>query len=124
MIFHRNSTLAIFALVVLAAGDVNSADVGQEPIDDVYVFYLHGRIVENEGPTPAHEAYGPYDYPAIVDTLESRGAIVVSEIRPAGTDVNEYALKVISYIENLLDDGGDSSQIVVVGFSKGGVIAI
>ena len=121
MISRRNPILALIAIVACVASDVNAAE---STVDDVYVFYLHGRIIEEEGLTPTHPTYGLYDYPAIMTALGSRGAIVVSEVRPSATDVSHYAQKTISDIEKLLDDGIDASQIVVVGFSKGSVISI
>ncbi len=91
---------------------------------DTYIFYLHGRIIENEGTTPTHKKFGLYDYPAIVEALGTRGDIVVSETRGIGTKVNEYAKKTIKDIEKLIVDGISPAQIVVVGFSKGGGITI
>jgi hypothetical protein len=88
------------------------------------IFYLHGRIIEEEGTTPTHPTYGLYDYPAILSALESRGANVISEVRPSGTNAEEYARETIARIEGLLDDGVSPGSIVVVGFSKGGVISI
>ena len=92
--------------------------------DETYLFYLHGRIIEDEGVTPTHPTYGWYDYPSIVAALESRGATVLSEARAADTDVLEYSRQVVSEIEKLLNDGVEPNDINVVGFSKGGVITI
>ncbi len=88
------------------------------------VFFLHGRIAEGQGPKPVHDRWGEYDYPALVDALGSRGARVVSELRERDTNVYEYAGKTIMEIERAIADGVSPDQIVVVGFSKGGSIAI
>lgn len=88
------------------------------------IFYLHGRIVEDEGPRPVHERFGLYDYPAIVDALGANGALVISEVRESGTKVDEYALTVVEIIEEMIAIGTGPEDITVVGFSKGGVIAI
>jgi hypothetical protein len=88
------------------------------------IFYLHGRIVEDEGPRPVHERFGLYDYPAIVDALGSEGATVVSEVRESGTNAYEYARTVAEKIEGMIANGTAPEDITVVGFSKGGSIAI
>jgi hypothetical protein len=85
---------------------------------------LHGQIIEEQGPRPVHERWGLYDYPAVVDALGSSGARVISEVRARGTDVTHYANQVAEEIEALISDGVSPERIVVVGFSKGGGIAI
>lgn len=89
-----------------------------------YIFYLHGRIIEDGDPRPIHEVWGLYDYPAVVRALRSRGAVVVSEQRQKDTDIAGYAAKIRGQIAALVDSGVPQSQITVVGFSKGGSIAI
>lgn len=89
-----------------------------------YLIYLHGAIIENRGPVPTHPQFGVYDYPGILDALSSRGAVVISQVRPHGTDVNAYAGVVISQVYKLLKAGVPQSHIAVVGFSKGGDIAL
>ena len=101
-----------------------SGDAARGDADETYLFYLHGRIIEDAGPTPTHPSFGLYDYPAIVAALGSRGATVVSEVRPSGTEVNAYARNTIEDIERLIAGGVAPGRIVVAGFSKGGGIAI
>jgi hypothetical protein len=88
------------------------------------VFYLHGRIVEEEGPRPVHPRFGLYDYPAIVEALGADGATVISEVRDSGTKAHEYAQLIVDQIEELIANGNAPGSISVVGFSKGGSIAI
>lgn len=88
------------------------------------IIYLHGQIIENSGPTPEHPRWGLYDYPAVVEALAARGAIVDSKIRESGTDIYEYASKTVSRIETLISEGVSPERIVVVGFSKGGAIVL
>lgn len=115
MIYHcRAIVLAAFLLAFTAAA------YAAEPT----VFYLHGRIIEEKGLRPEHPVFGLYDYPAVVTALGSRGADVVSEARASGTGVEEYAKKTVAEIERLIAQGVAPDQIVVAGFSKGGVIAI
>ena len=89
-----------------------------------YLFYLHGQIVEDKGPRPEHPQLGVYEYEAIRDTLAAYGLIVISEVRPAGTDVWTYAEKIKSQVEKILAEGVKPEQITVAGHSKGGAIAI
>lgn len=120
------ASLALSALFVLAPAQAAvSTDVPDEPdAAKTYLIYLHGRIVENAGPRPLDPRFGVYDYAAVLEALASRGAEVVSAQRPAKTDPNEYAGIVVGQIERLLRGGVPPERIVVVGFSKGGDIAI
>jgi len=89
-----------------------------------YVFYLHGRIIEEKGERPIHPRFGLYDYPAIIETLKSKDNILITEVRPSGTKVPEYAEKVATQVNDLLNKGITANRITVVGFSKGGAIAM
>lgn len=89
-----------------------------------YLFYLHGRIIEDQGVRPTHPEFGVYEYEAILRAFADRGFVVISEARPAGTDGSEYARKVESQVDALIDAGVPPEQVTVVGFSKGGGIAI
>ena len=89
-----------------------------------YLFYLHGRIIEEQGIRPTSERYGVYEYEKILDTLKSRGLVVISEPRPKGADIEQYAAKVINQIRKLLKAGVAPQNITVVGASKGAVIAM
>jgi hypothetical protein len=116
--------LFIFVAAGIVFDDANSQDRGRHSPDETYLFYLHGRIVEDAGPTPTHPRFGLYDYPAIVEALGSRGATVVSEVRKSATETDQYARKTIENIEKLISEGVSPGQIIVAGFSKGGGIAI
>lgn len=89
-----------------------------------YVVFLHGRIVEDKGPRPTHEQFGVYEYRQILDRLAAEGFQVISEARPQGTDIERYAAKVASQVQKLLRAGVPPERVSVVGFSKGGGIAI
>lgn len=80
--------------------------------------------MEDQGIRPVHERWGEYDYSAVVEALGSKGAVVLSEVRHRGADIYEYAGKTIGEIESAIASGVPPDQIVVVGFSKGGAIAI
>lgn len=89
-----------------------------------YLIYLHGRILEEEGPRPTSPRFGIYEYRQILDTFAGRGFTVVSEVRPKGTDVAVYARKVAGQVRALLKAGVPPERIAVVGFSKGGGITL
>ena len=89
-----------------------------------YLFYLHGRIIEERGVRAVSPQHGPYEYEQILAALARRGFVVISEARPRGTDSLQYAPKVVAQINALLKAGVPPRHITVVGASKGGVITI
>lgn len=90
-----------------------------------YVVFLHGKIVEDQGPRrPTHERFGVYEYRQILDRLAAEGFQVISEARPKDTDPERYARKVVGQVQRLLRAGVPPGRVAVVGFSKGGGIAI
>jgi predicted esterase len=89
-----------------------------------YLFYLHGRFIEEEGPRAISKEYGAYEYYAILDTLKDYGFTVISEVRAKNTDVNAYAVKTAAQIDTLLKAGVPPQHIFVVGASKGAFIAL
>ena len=109
---------AFFLLSALSSFTVASAQR--------YLFYLHGRIVEDQG---AHavdtiNGFGAYRYEDILDTFRKKNFVVISEIRQKNTDVEEYAKKVKAQIDSLLQKGMAPANITVVGASKGAAIAM
>src|SRR6185369_8324070 len=125
----RRSILLLVLLLLLpatamAAGVVLSVlPKAIDPRGD-YLIYLHGRIIEEEGPRPTSPRFGVYEYRQILDTFAGRGFTVVSEARPKGTDVAAYAKKVAGQVRALLAAGVPPERIAVVGFSKGGGITL
>jgi hypothetical protein len=89
-----------------------------------YLFYLHGRIIEDQGVRPTHPRFGVYEYEQILHVLADSGFCVISEARSPGTSVERYADKLVSQIRMLLERGVDGRHISVVGFSKGALIAL
>jgi hypothetical protein len=89
-----------------------------------YVIYLHGRIVEEKGVRPTDDRFGTYEYRQILDALAASGAEVIAEQRPPGTDFREFGARVADQVRRLLAAGVPAERIAVVGFSKGGAIAM
>jgi hypothetical protein len=89
-----------------------------------YLFYLHGRIIEQKGVRPTHPKFGVYEYQEILEAFADLGFVVISEVRPSGADVPIWADRVAGHVKKLTGAGVPPEHITVVGFSKGGVIAI
>ncbi len=89
-----------------------------------YLIYLHGAIIERAGVRPTHPEFGVYEYREILEVFAERGFVVISEARPAGTDGTAYATTVADQVRALITGSVSPEHITVVGFSKGGGIAI
>ena len=89
-----------------------------------YLFYLHGKILEDQGVNAQSKDYGHYEYQNILDTLTSAKFNVISEIRPKNTDPDTYALKVVRQVDSLLKAKVPPTHISVIGASKGAWIAM
>lgn len=111
-------------LTVAAAGWGTEGKLRTGKKDTRYLFYLHGRIVEDMGERPKSARYGYYEYRKILKALADKGFAVKSEIRPKNTDAKLYAEKIAGEIRELQKQGVPSSRITVVGASKGGAIAV
>lgn len=103
-------------------GAINLA--GNIDRNGVYLFYLHGGIVQEQGANAVSKDFGRYEYHAILDSFKSQGFQVISEVRPRGTQEISYAKKVCRQIDSLLLKGISPKNIVVVGASQGGFITI
>ncbi len=89
-----------------------------------YLFYLHGRIVEEQGLAAVSPDHGPYEYAAIVRALADAGLTVIGEVRARDTDPEAYADSVAAQIGRLLAAGVRPRDVTVLGASKGAVIAM
>lgn len=92
--------------------------------DVQYLFYLHGGIIQSRGIDAVSPYWGRYEYTAILDTLANHGFIVISEARPADTDLPQYAAKIARQIESLIQHGVPENKITVVGASMGAGITL
>jgi len=88
----------------------------------LYLFYLHGLIIEEAGIRPKSEEHGYYEYQFILEELARQGFIVISEVRPKGTQIKPYAEHLASEVNKLLENGVPPGNITIVGASKGGII--
>ncbi|MGB3617068.1 MAG: hypothetical protein WBA12_03040, partial [Catalinimonas sp.] len=127
--FSPYSTFAVlFCVLPMVAcaqpGGIHTEFPAHVDPDARYVIYLHGRIIEEEGRRPTHPRYGTYEYDAILDTLAAAGLEVISEQRASGTDITTYTGRVATQVRQLLAAGVPPEHVTVVGFSKGGGIAV
>jgi hypothetical protein len=88
-----------------------------------YMFYLHGKIIEDQGLPAISPVYGEYQYEEILNVLESYGFVVVSEQRPKNADGWQYAQRGARQIAELISSNVPPGHITVVGASKGASIA-
>lgn len=119
--------VVIFTMVLISStsGHASSYSFPDE-IDpsSKYLIFLHGRLVENKGVGASHPKYGAYEYFKILKSFEDMGVSVISEVRSADTNRKKYAKKIAGQINKLTSSGVLSKNISVVGFSKGGAIAL
>lgn len=118
---RRRSYLALFLCLAAAC---SSGAASQPAPERRYVFYLHGRIVEEQGRRPTHPAYGTYEYDAILDSLRAAGFTELSGQRPPGIAVDTFVTRLVGQVDSLLQAGVPPRAIAVIGFSRGGAIAI
>ena len=88
------------------------------------MFYLHGKIIEDQGISAISPDYGEYEYEAILGRLSGYGFVLISEQRPKDTDGMEYARRIAEQVTVLLNAGVPAKNITVVGASKGAGIAV
>lgn len=89
-----------------------------------YLFYLHGRIIEDQGIPAVSAEYGTYEYEAILAKLASYGFAIISEQRLKDTDGMKYAERVAGQVTKLLEAGVPTKNITIIGASKGAAITI
>jgi len=88
-----------------------------------YMFYLHGKIIEDQGIPAVSPEFGEYQYEEILRTLQSYGFEIISEQRPKNANGWEYAQRTARQVSELLAAGVPPGSITIVGASKGASIA-
>lgn len=120
--------LVVFALIALSLIGCTSAPTYEFPesIDPSqrYMFYLHGKILEDQGLPAISPEYGEYEYEAILEALHEHGFVVISEQRPKNADGFVFAKRVRKQVQALLEAGVPPQNITVVGASKGAAITV
>ncbi len=88
-----------------------------------FLFYLHGKIIEDQGLPAVSPEFGEYEYAAILKAFADKGFVVISQQRPKDADVEAYAREVGGQVALLINAGVPPGHITVVGASKGAWIA-
>jgi len=112
---------SLFFLLFISS--ISQANCGITPKQGNYLFFLHNKFTEDFPLQSPHKDYGRSEYLESVDVFRNAGFIVISEKRPADSDVYSYAKKIVKQIDSLLKNGIHPDHITVVGLSKGGYIA-
>lgn len=107
-----------------AAGTLLTAAPDRPDLDAVYLFYMHGRGIDDgaRGSAENHER--------AVRALAARNFVVISEHRRAGVrwkfpdDHEAYAHRIAAEVGRLLEAGVPAANIVVSGYSRGGTLAL
>jgi hypothetical protein len=89
-----------------------------------YLIYLHNRFLETAAEGDVHPTFGAYDFQAILAAFAERRFWVIAERREPGADPAAWATHVSAQVRRLQAAGVPAGRITVVGFSKGGAIAI
>ena len=87
------------------------------------IFYIHGRIIEEQGKNAKSEAFGKYELDSIISALKFENAIVHYEIRKENVIPRVYAKKISKQVDSLIHLGVKPTNITVIGASKGAIIA-
>lgn len=114
------SRLTLFIFLYLMVAPLSCRE--KEPMK--HLFYLHGMIIESQGINAVSEAFGPYKYQEIIDSLKATGYEVHNEVRTTKTDFNAFCQKVSQQIDQLIEEGVRPNDISVIGASKGGMMAM
>lgn len=91
---------------------------------DKHIFYLHGKIIEDQGTNAVSDKFGPYKFDDIVNKLKETGAIVHADVRDNQTDFDENCQKISKQISQIVQSGVPPNLISVIGASKGAVMAM
>jgi hypothetical protein len=87
------------------------------------IFYIHGRIIEQQGKDAYSEEFGKYEFDSIISALQFDKSIVHYEVRKENVEPKEYAVKISKQIDSLIHSGFKPTNITVIGASKGAIIA-
>lgn len=117
--------LLLFLLTsVFSSAEILTSPPEKPDASKRYLIYLHGGIVEGSDGRPESPVHGPYLYRDILERFEKDGFAVISEIRPRGYPVDDYAKRVAGWIADLKNAGVPGKNIGVVGASQGGIMTV
>jgi hypothetical protein len=89
-----------------------------------HLFYVHGAIVQTQGPDAVSAEFGQYRFHDIVAALGETSAQVHATLRPKDASLEQSVRALSQEIQALLASGVDPYDITVVGASQGGLISL
>jgi len=89
-----------------------------------YLVYLHNQFLETAAPGEEYPRFGAYEYEEILTALADHRLTVIAERREPDADPAVWADRTVRQVRELIAAGVPANAITVVGFSKGGAIAI
>lgn len=108
----------------VSAQSVSASILKKVKSDEIYLFYLHGGVVQEQGAYAVSKNYGKYEYYPILDSLANKGFNVISEVRPKSTNEIEYAKYIVRQIDTLKLHGVPAQNIVILGASSDAYITL
>ncbi len=114
-------SMVLFFLIISAGATVAGEVLEKPPTTPDptgrYMFYMHGRYVEERG------SDNVYKYDAILRELADKGFTVVGESR-GQVEIGDYARLVAGQVTAMITAGVPAGNITVAGHSRGGFIAL
>ncbi|HHN74637.1 MAG TPA: hypothetical protein ENK10_05345 [Acidobacteria bacterium] len=121
----RSLKALITAIALLPAGSAAAHTDGGTAAQVLHLIYLHGQIVQlQQDARPEHPRFGHYELKKILTALDEAGFSVSAAIRPRETTIDQAAEQLVTEVRTLIDSGVPPQQILVVGASMGGAIAL
>jgi len=120
----KNSKICLFKRLILFLFFLGTISCNSKPENKTHIFYLHGRIVQEQGSNAISEKFGKYEYTKIIDSLKIIGDEIHAEIRKSNTKFDEFCIYTSNQIDSLVNNGVNPGDILVVGASMGGVMAM
>lgn len=99
-------------------------DLAAVPTRATHLFYVHGAIVQTQGPDAVSAEFGQYRFRDIVAALGETSAQVHATLRAKDTSLEQGVRALSDEIRALLVAGVDPYDITVVGASQGGLISL
>ena len=121
---HYNKTYLVDLMILLIVlfCSINCKSIKE---NNTHIFYLHGKIVQEQGINAVSEKFGKYEYTRIIDSLRIIGGSEIhAEIRKSNTNFDEFCIHTSNQIDSLIRNGIPSENITIVGASMGGVMAM
>lgn len=112
---------AILLAALMASAPIAVASEGAAPAR--HIVYLHGRIVQEQGPEAISPEHGRYRFDDIVAALAREGAVVHAPLREPGATLQQGADAAKAIVDELLATGTPAAHITLVGASQGAIIA-